>query len=79
MRVLRAGYELAQRYHEEALRVFQQIGHKGMMAVMTSEIAHTQRAMGNYTDARKTYQETIRVFQDPGIALLWPTSWNVLR
>ena len=59
-------FDLAQRYHEEALRVFTHIGHKGMMAVMTSEIAHTQRAMGNYTDARKTYQETIRVFQESG-------------
>jgi predicted ATPase/class 3 adenylate cyclase len=59
-------FDLALRYHEEALRVFQRIGHKGMMAVMASEIAHTQRAMGNYSDARKTYQETIRVFQDSG-------------
>jgi hypothetical protein len=33
---------------------------------MTSEIAHTQRAMGNYTEARKAYQETIKVLQGNG-------------
>jgi tetratricopeptide (TPR) repeat protein len=59
-------FDLAKRYLEEGLRVFKQIGHKGMMAVMTSEIAHTQRAQGNYIQAKKTYQETIKVFQDYG-------------
>jgi len=37
-----------------------------MAAAMTSEVAHTQRALGNYTEARKTYRETIKVFQDHG-------------
>ena len=32
----------------------------------TSQIAHTQRAMGNYSEAKKTYQETIKVLQDHG-------------
>jgi hypothetical protein len=59
-------FDLAKRHLEEGLRVFKQIGHKGMMAVMTSEIAHTQRAQGAYVQAKKTYQETIKVFQDYG-------------
>jgi predicted ATPase/class 3 adenylate cyclase len=59
-------FDLAQRYFEEALKVFKHIGDKGMIATMTSEIAHTQRAMGNYAEAKKTYQNTIKVFQDYG-------------
>jgi tetratricopeptide (TPR) repeat protein len=59
-------FDLAMRHFEEGLRVFKQIGHKGMVAGMTSEIAHTQRALGNYTEAKKTYQHTIKVYQDYG-------------
>jgi predicted ATPase/class 3 adenylate cyclase len=59
-------FDLAQHYFEEGLKIFKHIGHKGMTAVMTSEIAHTQRALGNFVEARKTYQETIKVFQDHG-------------
>jgi tetratricopeptide (TPR) repeat protein len=59
-------FDLAQRYFDEGLRIFKHIGHKGMTAVMTSEIAHTQRAMGNSSEAKKTYESTIKVFQDYG-------------
>ncbi|MEO8357454.1 MAG: adenylate/guanylate cyclase domain-containing protein [Chloroflexota bacterium] len=59
-------FDLAQKYFEEGLTIFKYIGHKGMAATITSEIAHTQRAMGNYAEARKTYQNTIKVFQDYG-------------
>ena len=59
-------FDVAQRHFEEGLRIFKHIGHKGMIAALTSEIAHTQRAMGNYTEAKKTYRETIKVFQDYG-------------
>jgi predicted ATPase/class 3 adenylate cyclase len=59
-------FDLAQRYFEEGLRIFKYIGHKGMAATMTSEIAHTQRAMGKFAEAKITYQETIKVFQDHG-------------
>ena len=59
-------FDRAQQYFEEGRRIFKHIGHKGLIAMVTSEIAHTQRAMGNYTDATKTYQETIKVFQDYG-------------
>jgi len=65
-------FDRAQQYFEEGLRIFKHIGHKGMIAASSSEIAHTQRAMGNYTEAKKTYRETIKVFQDygnrPGVA-----------
>ncbi len=37
-----------------------------MTAVMTSEIAHTQRAKGHYAEAKRTYRDTIKVFQDHG-------------
>ncbi len=59
-------YELANRYFEEALRIFKHIGHKGMIAGVTSEIAHTRRVMGNYTEVKKTYLETIKVYQEYG-------------
>jgi tetratricopeptide (TPR) repeat protein len=59
-------FDLARRYFDESLRVFKQIGHKGMTAISTSEIAHTQRAQGNYTEAKKTYHETIKILQDYG-------------
>jgi tetratricopeptide (TPR) repeat protein len=59
-------YDRAQRYFEDGLRIFKQIGHKGMIAVMISEIAHMQRAMGKFIEAKKTYQETIKIFQDYG-------------
>lgn len=59
-------FDVAQRHFEEGLRIFKHIGHKGMIAAMTSEIAHTKRAMGNYTEAKQTYRETIKVFQDYG-------------
>jgi len=59
-------YEVAQRHFEEGLRIFTQMGHKGMVSGMTSELAHTQRAMGNFDEAKKTYLKTIKVFQDMG-------------
>ena len=59
-------FDLAKHYFDEGLRVFKQVGHKGLTAVLTSEIAHTQRAQGDYVKAKKTYQETIKVFQDYG-------------
>ncbi|HET9910095.1 MAG TPA: hypothetical protein VFQ23_25840, partial [Anaerolineales bacterium] len=59
-------FERAQQYFEEGLRIFKHIGHKGLMALMTSEIAHTQRAMGNFSDSKQTYRETIKIFQDYG-------------
>jgi tetratricopeptide (TPR) repeat protein len=59
-------FERARQYFDEGLRIFKHVGHKGLMALVTSEIAHTQRAMGNYTEAKQTYRETIKVFQDYG-------------
>ena len=59
-------FDRAQQYFEEGLRIFKHIGHKGLIALVTSEIAHTQRAMGNYAEAKQTYRETIQVFQDYG-------------
>jgi len=59
-------YDRAQRHFEEGLRIFTQMGHKGMITGMTSEIAHTQRALGNYTAAKNTYRETIKLYQDYG-------------
>jgi predicted ATPase/class 3 adenylate cyclase len=63
---LQGRFDLAQHYFEEGLEIFRRLGHKGLIAAMTSELAHTQRAMGNYGEAKKTYRETIRVFQDYG-------------
>jgi tetratricopeptide (TPR) repeat protein len=59
-------FDLAQHYFEDGLRVFKQVGHKGLTATLTSELAHTQRAMGEYTEAKKSYQNTIKIFQDYG-------------
>lgn len=59
-------FDRAQQYFEEAHRIFKHIGHKGLIALVTSEIAHTQRAMGTYAEAKQTYWETIQVFQDYG-------------
>jgi tetratricopeptide (TPR) repeat protein len=59
-------FDRAQQYFEEGLRIFKHIGHKGLMALGTSEIAHTQRAMGKYVQAKQTYRKTITVFQDYG-------------
>jgi hypothetical protein len=46
--------------------MFEYVGHKGFVTVMTAEIAHVERAMGNHAKAKSTYQETIKVFQDLG-------------
>ena len=59
-------FERAQRHFEEGLRIFGQMGHKGMVVGMNSEIAHTKRAMGNYAEAKQTYRETIKAYQDTG-------------
>jgi tetratricopeptide (TPR) repeat protein len=59
-------FDRAQQYFDEGHRIFKHIGHKGLIALVTSEIAHTQRTMGNYTEAKQTYRETIKVFQDYG-------------
>jgi tetratricopeptide (TPR) repeat protein len=59
-------FDRAQRHFEEGLRIFKQMGHKGMITGLNSEIAHTQRAMGNYSEAMQTYRETIKAFQDYG-------------
>jgi predicted ATPase/class 3 adenylate cyclase len=58
--------DVAQSHFEEGLRIMKHIGHKGMIAALTSEIAHTKRAMGNFAEAKQTYRETIKVFQDYG-------------
>jgi predicted ATPase/class 3 adenylate cyclase len=59
-------FDRAHYYFEEGHRIFKHIGHKGLMALVTSEIAHTQRAMGNFTESKQTYRETIKIFQDYG-------------
>jgi predicted ATPase/class 3 adenylate cyclase len=59
-------YEVAQHHFEEGLRIFKHIGHKGMIAALNSEIAHTQRALGNFAEAKQTYVVTIKVYQDYG-------------
>lgn len=59
-------FDRAQRHFEEGLRIFTQMGHKGMITGMTSEIAHTQRALGNYSAAKNTYRGTIKLYQDYG-------------
>jgi tetratricopeptide (TPR) repeat protein len=59
-------FDRAQQYFEEGRRIFKHIGHKGLIALVTSEVAHTQRAMGKYVEAKQTYRETIKVFQDYG-------------
>jgi predicted ATPase/class 3 adenylate cyclase len=59
-------FETAKRHFETGLKMFEYVGHKGFMTVMTTEIAHVERALGNYTKAKNTYQETIKVFQDAG-------------
>ena len=59
-------FDRAQRHFEEGLRIFTQMGHKGMITGMTSEIAHTQRALGNYSAAKNTYRGTIKLYQNYG-------------
>jgi tetratricopeptide (TPR) repeat protein len=59
-------FDRAQRHFEEGLRIFTQMNHKGMITGMTSEIAHTQRALGDCAAAKKTYRETIKLYQDYG-------------
>jgi len=59
-------FDHAQRHFEEGLRIFSQMGHKGMVVGMTSEIAHTKRAMGNFAEAKQTYRETIKAYHDTG-------------
>lgn len=62
----RGHFDRAQRHFTEGLRIFSQMGHKGMVMGMTSEMAHTQRALGNFTEAKKTYFETIKAYQNYG-------------
>lgn len=59
-------YNFALRQFEDALKIFKSIGYKRLTALAASEIAHTQRAIGNYAEAKQTYRETIKVFQDYG-------------
>jgi tetratricopeptide (TPR) repeat protein len=59
-------FDHAQRHFEDGLRIFSQMGHKGMVTGMRSEIAHTKRAMGHFTEAKQTYRETIKAYQDTG-------------
>jgi len=63
---LQGHFDLAKNHFEEGLKIFKNLEHKGMTAVMVSEIAHTQRMMGDFTEAKQTYRETIKVFQDHG-------------
>jgi non-specific serine/threonine protein kinase len=58
--------ETAKKHFEAGLKMFEYIGHKGFEAVMTTEIAHVERVMGNYAKAKNTYKETIKEFQDVG-------------
>lgn len=59
-------FELAKKHFEAGFKMFEYVGHKGFMSVMTTEIAHVERALGNYSNAKKTYKETIKDFQDVG-------------
>jgi predicted ATPase/class 3 adenylate cyclase len=63
---LQGQHKLAIHHFEDGLEISKRLAHKGLMAIMTSEIAHTQRAQGDFTKAKNTYRQTIKVFQDQG-------------
>lgn len=59
-------FEAAKKHFEAGFKMFERVGHKGFMTVMTAEIAHVERAMGNYSNAKNIYRETTKDFQDVG-------------
>ncbi|HKG55073.1 MAG TPA: hypothetical protein VKB04_12495 [Anaerolineales bacterium] len=58
--------ENAKAYYEEALKIFRHIRHKGFEIVLLSELGHVARALGNISEAKELYQQTLTRFQDQG-------------
>ena len=59
-------YEAAKSNFEEGLGVFRHLRHPGFQLIMTSEIGHTVRRMGQTLEAKKIYGETLRSWQTTG-------------
>ncbi len=59
-------FESAKKHFEAGRKMFERVGNKSFVTLLTAEIAHTERAMGNYAKAKNTYQKTIKKFQDMG-------------
>ena len=58
--------ENAREYYQEALRVFRHLRHKSFETVLLSELGHVARALGNITEAKELYKQTLTRFQDQG-------------
>jgi predicted ATPase len=58
--------ENAREYYEEALKVFRHLRHKSFETVLLSELGHVARALGNITEAKELYKQTLTRFQDQG-------------
>ena len=59
----RGNYEAAKRIFEEGRKIFKRIGSLNFQLVMQSEIAHVERHIGNLSQAKIIYLETIKGWQ----------------
>lgn len=55
--------EAALAYLQEGRRRFQELNHSHFLALSNSEIGHIRRRLGEYSEAKLAYQETIIQFQ----------------
>jgi tetratricopeptide (TPR) repeat protein len=59
-------YEAAKANFEEGLSIFRYLRHPGFQLIMTSEIGHTTRRLGQTLEAKKIYDKTLRSWQTTG-------------
>jgi tetratricopeptide (TPR) repeat protein len=56
----------AQRYSEQALRIAQEAGLKGLLQYILGNLGHATFARGNLLEARPYYQESLKLAQETG-------------
>jgi predicted ATPase/class 3 adenylate cyclase len=63
---LHGNYEAARQLFEDGLEIFKRVRNRNFQLIMRSELGHIARHTGDFSQAKKIYQETIKGWQDAG-------------
>src|SRR6185503_19594098 len=63
---VRGNYKTAKQLFENGLNIFRRLRNRAFQLIMSSELAHIARHMGDLNHASKIYNETIKGWQDLG-------------
>jgi predicted ATPase/class 3 adenylate cyclase len=63
---LHGNYEAARQLFEDGLEIFKRVRNRNFQLIMRSELGHIARHIGDFSQAKKIYRETIKGWQDAG-------------